>query len=192
MNSVAIIFLALNAIGLLTFPRRWAPLPLLVGTCYMTLGQVVEIGPFNFTFLRIIILVGLARVSLRRERLAGGMNSLDRLIIVWAVWVLISSFFHNDPNAALIFRLGMAYNVCGIYFLFRVFCQSINDVVLICRFVAILLFPVAVEMFYEKLSFPNLFSAFGGVPEMAVFREDKIRSFGPFCTSHSRRHCRCS
>lgn len=180
MNTVALTFLSVSGIGLLIVPRRWAPLPLLVGTCYMTLGQGIEIGPFHFTVLRIMALVGLVRVSLRRERLEGGMSSLDWLIIVWAVWALISSFFHTEPKEALIFRLGMAYNVCCIYFLFRVFCQSINDVVSLCRFVAIILFPVAVLMFYEKIALHNLFSALGGVPEIPLIREGRIRCFGPF------------
>ena len=101
MNSLAITLLFVSGIGLLTLPRKWAPLPLLVVTCYMSLGQAIEIGPFHFTALRIMALVGLVRVSLRQERVAGGMNSLDGLIIAWAVWAVISSIFHEDPKEAL-------------------------------------------------------------------------------------------
>jgi hypothetical protein len=146
----------------------------------MSLGQAIEIGPFHFTPLRIMALVGLVRVVLKGERLGGGINSLDWLIIAWAVWALVSSMFHMDPKDALVFRLGMAYNVCCIYFLFRIFCQSVNEAVQLCRVLAILLFPVAVEMLYENLAFHNLFSLLGGAPEFPQMREGRIRSLGPF------------
>lgn len=161
-------------------PRRWAPLPFLVGACYMTLGQGIEIGPFTFTVIRMLVLVGLARIVVRGERLAGGLNGLDRLMLLWSVLALVSSFFHNDPSAELVFRLGLVYNACGIYFVLRVFCQSPDDVVRLCRITAILLVPVAAEMFYEKVIVHNLFSALGGVPASPAIREGSIRAQGPF------------
>jgi hypothetical protein len=180
MNGIALAFVLVNAVALLALPRRWAPVPLLAGACYMTLGQGIEIGPFHFTVIRMLAAVGLVRVVIRGERFAGRMNGLDWLMIIWAVWAMISSYFHRDPKEALIFRLGLAYNACGIYFLLRVFCQSLDDVVMLCRVTAILLVPVAVEMFYEKIAFHNLFSVLGGVPEVPQIREGKIRAFGPF------------
>jgi len=53
MNDFALTMVLLNAVALLILPRRWAPLPLLIGTCYMTLGQGIELGPFSFTVVRI-------------------------------------------------------------------------------------------------------------------------------------------
>ena len=40
-----------SALALLVLSRKWAPLPLLAGTCYMTVAQTIEIGPFTFTVL---------------------------------------------------------------------------------------------------------------------------------------------
>lgn len=183
MNSIAIVFVLTNAIALLLLPRRWAPLPLLIGACYMTLGQGIEIGPFTFTVTRMLIVAGLLRVMLREELVSGGMNGLDWLMVVWAVWALMSSVLHEAPSEALIFRLGLVFNACGIYFLIRVFCQSLDDVMGLCRITAILLVPVAVEMLYEKLMLHNLFSALGGVAESPAIREGKIRAQGPFAHS---------
>jgi hypothetical protein len=183
MNGIAITFTLLSAIALLMLPRRWAPLPLLVGTCYMTLGQGIEIGPFTFTVIRILVLVGIARIFLRGERVAGSYNTLDKLMVAWAAWALISSIYHNDPSGALVFRLGMVYNACGIYFLLRVFCASTDDVAGLCRVTAILLVPLAVEMLYETLGSHNLFSILGRVSEIPVMREGKIRAQGPFAHS---------
>jgi hypothetical protein len=145
----------------------------------MTMGQGIEIGPFSFTVIRMLVAVGVLRVVLRGERLAGGMNALDRLMVVWAVWALISSAFHN-PSDVLVNRLGLVYNSCGIYFLLRIFCQSIDDVVWLCWITAILLVPLAIEMLIEKLTLHNLFSVLGGVSESPPIREGNIRAQGPF------------
>jgi hypothetical protein len=146
----------------------------------MTIGQAIQVGPFHFTIIRILIAAGLARVLIRGERLAGGMNGLDELMLVWSFWALVSSVFHKDPSAAFVFRLGLVYNACGIYFLLRVFSRTLDDVKELCIFTAILLLPVAAEMLYEKVAFHNLFSALGGVPETPQIRNGTIRAFGSF------------
>lgn len=183
MNDFGLAFLLINATMLMLLPRRWAPAPLLVGACYMTLGQEIEIGALHFPIIRILIAVGIVRVILRGERPAGRMNSLDWLMVVWGVWALISSVFHKDFSAALINRLGLAYNACGIYFLLRVFCQSLDDVARLCRLTSILLVPVAIEMIVEKMLGHNFFSVFGSVAVSPEIREGRIRAQGPFAHS---------
>lgn len=180
MNDFVIGFVALNAIALLLLPRRLAPLPLLVGACYMTLGQGIEVGPFSFTVIRMLIAAGAVRVVLRGERLEKGMNGLDWLIILWAMWALMSSVFHKDPSEALIFRLGLTYNICGIYFLIRIFCKTMVDILSLLRITAILLVPLAIFMFFEKMTGRNPFSVFGGVEEFSMIRDGIIRAGGPF------------
>jgi len=180
INGLVIVFILVNAVALLTLPRRWAPLPLLIGACYVTLGQGIELGPLHFTVIRMLVAVGILRVIMRGERLAGRMNGLDWLMAVWAGWALISSLFYQDVSGAFVNRLGLVYNSCGIYFLLRVFCQTLDDVVGLCRVTAILLVPVALEMLFEKLSQQNLFSVLGGIPEGPAIREGRIRAQGPF------------
>jgi hypothetical protein len=180
MNSLGIAFFVFTAVALSTLPRQWAALPLLVGACYITFGQVVQVGPFHFTLIRMLVTVGVVRVFLRGERVAGRFNDLDKLMLVWGVWALLSSAFHDDPSAALIFRLGLCFDAFGIYFLLRIFCQSLDDVVRLCRITAILLAPVAIEMLAEKTLAHNFFSVFGGVPNTPEIREGAIRAQGPF------------
>lgn len=179
LGTPVLIFLLVVATILLFIPRSLAPLPLLVGACYMISGQGLMIGPFYFSVIRLLIVAGIVRVILRGERLAGGINSLDWLIIVWAAWALISLIFHNDPLKVLDFRLGLVYNTCGIYFLIRVFCQYPDDFVGLVRSTAILLAPLAVEMFYERVMGYNLFSLVGGV-SIPEFRAGSFRAQGPF------------
>lgn len=180
MNSVATVFLLINGTMLVLLPIRWAPFPLLVGACYIPLSSGLELGSLHFPIIRILILVGIVRVVIRGERVFGGLNGLDGLMLAWSAWVLLSSIFHKEPGETFKFGLGFVYNACGVYFLLRIFCQSVDDVVRLCRFTAILLVPLAIEMLYEKLSLHNLFSVLDGVSETPAIREGRVRAQGPF------------
>lgn len=149
----------------------------------MTMGVGIELGPFHFMSIRLLVAVGILRVIIRGERLTGGMNSLDRLMIVWAAWALMCSVFHDNSPGVLVNRLGLVFNACGIYFLLRVFCQSLGDVVTLCRLTAILLVPLAVELLVEMVTMHNLFSIFGGVSEIPEIRQGRVRAQGPFAHS---------
>jgi len=180
MTPLGALFTVTAAVMLICVPRRWAPIPLLAAACYMTVAQLIMIGPFHFASLRIVLAVGVIRVLLRSERPAGGLTGLDWLIVAWAAWALCASGFHQDPRAALITTLGRVYDSLGVYFLIRCFCQSEEDVVLLVKIVVILLMPLALEMLNEQLTHRNLFSVFGGVPELPIIRGGRLRSQGPF------------
>lgn len=181
MNQFAIIFLLLNIIALLLLPRRWAPLPLLVGACYIIRDQMIEISSLSFTVLRILILVGLIRVFIRGERLQFHINGMDKLMVAWAFWAIISSMFHVDPSSSIINRLGIVYDALGMYYLLRVFFIGVDNIKFLCIFIAILLVPVAIEMIYESLKVKNLFDYFGDAAlQVPAIREGRVRARGPF------------
>jgi hypothetical protein len=180
VNAFAVILLLVASATLLLVPRRWAPLPLLVGACYMTLGQGISVGTLSFPVIRLLILAGFIRVILRGERPAGGFSVLDKLMCVWAAWAIVSSAFHAEVAATLENHLGMVYNNLGLYFLIRCFCQSLEDVLALVKTSAILLVPVALEMLNEHLTQTNLFAYFGAVPEETLVRGERLRAQGPF------------
>jgi hypothetical protein len=180
IDAVVIVFVGINVVALMALPRRWAALPLLVGACYMTLGQAVEIGPFSFTVLRLLILVGIGRVVVRGERPSGGYNKIDRMMLIWAAWAVISSAFHEPADAALVNRLGLVYDTLGIYLLFRSFCHTPDEIAQLIKCTACLLVPVALEMIYERFTGRNLFALFGGISEVIEVRGGKLRAQGPF------------
>ena len=115
MNAFGIIFLLITAAAVLGLPRRWAPLPLLAGACYISPAEEFLIGPFHFTVLRLLLLAGAIRALARHERLPGGLNTLDWLIIAWGAVTLGMSVFHKPFNDVVVFRLGMVYNAFGMY-----------------------------------------------------------------------------
>jgi hypothetical protein len=170
----------INAVLILALPRAWAALPLLTTAAFITQAQQINLGMFTFTPIRLVILAGLLRPWLRGERLEGGHHRMDRLMLAWAIWALVSSVFHEDPEATVINRLGLAYNALGIYGLVRLLCRSPEDIRQFCRLTALLLVPVALEMLGEHLIGLNLFSVLGGVSEHPAIREGRLRAQGPF------------
>jgi hypothetical protein len=183
VTPVAIIFVVLAAVFLFRLPRQWAALPLLAAAGYMTLGQDIEVGPLHFTVIRILVAVGAVRVIVRKERIKGKLNTLDRMMILWGVCAIGSSFFHDDFGSALISRLGLFYDSLGLYVLLRIFFQDTKDFLPIAKIVMLVLAPVAVEMAAESVTGRNNFSFLGGVNEACEVRQGKIRAQGPF--SHS-------
>jgi hypothetical protein len=180
MNAAGFIFVLASSAFLFAVPRRWALLPLLVGTLYMTIGQVIEIGPFHFTVIRLLIAVGVVRVVAKGERIVGRLQAMDWLMILWGIWGVLASVFHEKPMEMMVFMMGLAYDGLGLYFLMRIFIEDTQTVMLLAKAVVILLIPVALEMVSEKLTGHNAFSALGYVNDEVTVRHGKLRAQGPF------------
>lgn len=180
MNNFAVTLLTVLAIGIMVLPRRWAPVPLLIGACYMTNAQSLNLGPFHFTVLRVLVLLGFIRAATRGEYLPGGLKGMDKMLIGWAILMVCSSVFHKPFGPSLVNRLGNTYNVLGIYFLIRKFCRTTDDMIQIIKILAFVLVPVSLEMINEKITHRNFFGFLGGVPMEVMIRDDKFRAQGPF------------
>ncbi|WP_367871208.1 hypothetical protein [Luteolibacter sp. Populi] len=183
MNILGTLFFLISAIALMSVPRRWAPIPLLMGVIYITHGQALELGGIKLPVFRMLLGVGLVRIILRGEGFGGGLNRIDKLMLALGGWLFFASFFH-EPGAAAAgptFITGKVAEISLCYFLMRSFCQDMDDFASIMGVIAILLVPIALEMIQEKFTEINLFSKlFGGVREAVVVRDDALRARGPF------------
>lgn len=182
MNPIGILFFLISAIALMSAPRRWAIIPLLMGVIFITHGQAIDIG-VKLPVFRMLLVVGLFRIILKGEGIAGGMNLIDKLMLALCGWLLVASFFHEAgaDAAGPVFILGKIAEIGLCYLLVRVFCQDLHDFTSIMGIVAIMLIPVALEMVQEKFTGINLFSKlFGGVRMEVVVRDDELRARGPF------------
>lgn len=182
MNVPALLFLIASVACVILLPRRWAPIPLLVSCCYMTIGQGIQIGPISLPVYRLVLAAGVLRVLLRREAIVGGFNSIDKMMIAWAAWTVFAGFFHEwKPGSGPIYASGFAYNIVLVYFLTRVWCKDLTELMAVFRAVAWLLVPVAAAMVAEHYVQKNYFGVlFGGVSDGVYWREGKIRAQGPF------------
>lgn len=181
MSPIALILLIGCGIAILAVKRRAAPIPLLLGCCYMTIGQGLVIAGANFPVYRLLIVIGFIRVILRSERPVGGLNGIDKLIIGWSLWVFFASFFHEwTPGSGPKYASGVILSVTGTYFLIRIFISNSDEAMSLMGTTCLLLAPIAVEMISEQITNHNLFSVFGGIPESPIVRGGRIRAQGPF------------
>lgn len=181
MNALGLILFLACAIALVTAPRKWAPLPLLVGCCFITTGQALEIGSANLPVYRLLLLTATIRIIARREQAPGPRTTADKLMLAWCAWTLFASLFQPwEPGSGPKYVSGSILNVATCYFVFRSFCRDLEDVHRLFKMICLVLLPVAAAMAYENLARDNLFSALGRVPEMPLIRDGRIRAQGPF------------
>jgi hypothetical protein len=181
MNPTAIIFFVVVASILWMVPRKFALAPLLTGCCFMTTGQGLELGAISLPVYRLLLLVGIMRAVVKRERIFGGLNLIDKLMIGWSAWGVFASLFHDAAlGSGPLYALGSSFNILSIYFLARVWVSSVDDMYDLVKLIPLILLPISIEMVSEKFTGRNLFAALGGVPEYVLLREGKYRAQGPF------------
>lgn len=181
MGSLALLLFFVTGLGVLFGPRKVALASFLVGCCYMTAGEGIAIAGFNFPVFRLLLLLGVSRVIVSGKELAGGINRIDRCMLAWAAWVMFASLFHEwAPGSGPKYMAGAVFNVTGFYLMIRSFCREEDDLEALVGILCWVLAPVAVLMVVEQAIQYNLFSVFGGVPEVPAFRNGRFRAQGPF------------
>lgn len=165
---------------LLFLPRKYAPVPILVTMCYMTLGQWVYTVGIHLNSLRILILIGAVRIVTRERSTRITFNTIDKAIVTFIAVATIAWVILYRSSSSLITQFGYAYNDLGIYFIFRFLVQDQNDVTRVFRQLAIISVPLAVLMLVENSTGRNIFSLLGGVPEFSEIRDGRLRCQGPF------------
>ena len=180
VTPLALALLVFASVALMLAPRRWVLLPLLAVACYAPAYLDMSIGIFTLTAVRLLVAIGVMRAAIRGERPRGPINGLDRAMLLWAIWLIVSASLHDDPLGALKFRLGMAYDSLGLYLLVRCYCRSGAELIDLLRITSLLLAGLALAVAYEKLTGTNPFSALGGVDPTSQIRGGNVRAQGPF------------
>jgi hypothetical protein len=180
VSVVGAVLTLVMGVLLLILPRRFAILPIAFITCYMTFGQDLVVAGLHFTMLRVLVLFGCARVVLWMEFRAFKWQRIDTLVALWVTSDVVVYTLRLHSGGALVNRLGFAYNAFGLYFIFRILVQNIDDIKRTCRLFAVMVVPLAICMVIERTTGRNLFYAFGGVPQFTGIREGALRCQGPF------------
>ena len=177
MTTLSLIILISCAYFLITSHEGDCMFAVLVGITYIPLNQKLDLGIIDFSAIRLLVGIGLLRVLVKGETLSGYLNSLDKLIILWAAWLICTSIFHDSHRFLL--RVGTAFDNVGVYFLFRVFIKKFEDIRNLFIFASVLFIPLAVAMVFERIDGKN-YLGFLGMPETVLFRENKFRATGTF------------
>jgi hypothetical protein len=146
---------------------------------FVSTSQRVVIGGLDFDFVRILVIVGAARVLMRGELSVFRFRLQDGLILAFALVTMIATVVRTD-GAGTIQVLGASCDVLGLYYLSRVLVRSQDDLVWVLRIVVFPMVLVAIFFLIERTTARNGFSIFGGVPEVTQIRDGKLRCQGAF------------
>ena len=160
-------------------------MPLLVGMLAIPYGQNLVIGGFHLYMLRLLVLLGWARVgvsclSSRAELLPGGFNVLDKVFLGWSCYhALATVLLYKDVGAAAN-QAGFLMGSVGSYFLFRSLIKDDEDTARAVKALAVVAVVAAAGMMYEHMKGQNFFAFLGGVATVPEMREGRIRAQAVF------------
>ena len=162
------LFLLVMIILSWSLPRRFAVMPLLITTCYMPMEQMLVLGGLHFQLYRILMIAGLLRVWARGELKGVEFGRLDKLFGFWVLVTVVVGTATQPSFDRFLNRCGEVYNAMGTFFLVRCWIRSLDDVIAVVRSSGYMIAPLALSMLIEKSTGRNVFSVFGGVPEITA------------------------
>jgi hypothetical protein len=180
LNPFSFALVVLMGVLILFLPRRYAIIPIIIIALFITSMQRIVIADLDFDMIRIMILFGFMRIFIRAEYKNIKWNKIDIALIFYVAVKLITGTIYWGTTDAFINRLGGVYMISGMYFLCRILIQDFSDMELVIKSVIIMSIPVAGFMLNEQITRNNFFSVLGGVPEITMLREGRLRSQGAF------------
>lgn len=180
VHPLGLLALMACGIALIFLPRRHAILAFLVMACFIAPAQRLALFGLDFNFIRIIVIFGWIRVLMRTETSGFRWTGVDAVMIAFAVVNTVAFTVLFASPTALVNRLGASFDTIGMYFLFRMLIRSWEDLRQAVRWAVLLVAPVALAFLVEKSTARNLFAFLGGVPEITLIREGRLRCQGAF------------
>lgn len=167
--------------AVMILPRRFALLGVFAGVCYITQWQMVNVGGFHFTAIRIVLLATFIRNIVRGEVRQLKFNVIDWIFVIYALY---SFFVFGGRTGDWQELVGNLYNECLSYFAFRCLVGNCEDLKQLLPPLAFLIVPLALCMAYESRSGHNIFNIMGGEGGEWV-REGRYRCIGSFRGPHT-------
>ena len=176
--GIAVVLVA--CISILTSKRASAVLPILVIVCFIAPAQRVVLGAFDFSFIRLVLLAGVARVFFRGEVGIVKWNTNDLFFLLWLssnciIYSILWSQMWTVTN-----RLGAFVEAMSTYVVARSILRTRSDLRTMSFWLTVISIPVAIMFLVENTSRYNVFSIFGGVPDFTVVRAGRLRCQGAF------------
>jgi hypothetical protein len=165
---------------LLLVPRKYAFISMVLAACFVSPAQRIVVMSLDFHVLRLLVVVGWLRIIVHNEYFGYRFRALDAAITAWGLAGALAMTVTHGTLDVVINRMGMLFDVIGMYFMFRVFVRDRKDVELIIRSLALLSIPVMVIFLIEHMTSRNMFAVLGGVPEVTTIRAGRLRCQGPF------------
>ncbi len=182
VHPIGLMMLLIAGFSLVFLPRRYAIWAFIVLVCFVSSRQAISLGGFNLYFPRAMVLIfGLSRGALRGEIARIRWNRLDSLVVAYGAWYFLSGTLNWLFDVSVMKeRTGYASELVGTYLMCRMLLVDFEDVRTAILGFSIAATVLVVFFFIEYTTGRNLFSVFGGVPEVTSIREGRLRCQGAF------------
>ena len=179
LHPLAALVFALLTLWTFVVSRRYVIWALLFISCFISPAQRFAFFTIDFHFQRAITVIILIRIVLMGEFQGIRLRNIDYALFGSAGLVILCSAV-RDGGAFLVGELGRSLDGVGIYLIARAYVRHMKDLRYVLIGAAIAAVPVMIGFVIEKSTSRNLFSIFGGVPEITVIRDDRLRAQGAF------------
>ncbi|RKY12108.1 MAG: hypothetical protein DRP65_02300 [Planctomycetota bacterium] len=159
-------------------PRRYFMVSYIVATCFVPADQRIIIIELDFPILRILVVAGVLRIFFRQEQIEIKWNILDKIVLIWAACGSVIYVMLWQNMSAVIYKSGVMFDVIGLYWMFRQYVRSRNEIDFIAKVFAICALVLAPLLLLEWSTGNNPFVYFGTVITHA--RAGRIRCQGAF------------
>ncbi len=180
LHPAVLVALLVTIALILWRPRKFAVVPLILSVFLIPRGQVIVVGGVHLYVTLIILFAGFILVVRSRFAIAGGLNSIDKLFIVWVLYRTFAVMVTRWPDGVMETISFCLQAYCG-YFLLRYLIQSEEDIMRAVKTLAITAAILGVCMVYEQISHVNPFGALlGGAPLSPAIRNGTARAEATF------------
>ena len=186
MHPAVAVAMAVVIVVMLVRPRKSILAPLFLFLFLVPSGQELYLSGVHLYCSRILILVGCSRLLWTKfsgsgKVLAGGLNTVDRVFIVWALYRALAGSLLFMQTAATINQFGFLWDTLGMYFLLRFLIRDRDDIERLFKVFAFVAIAIAAEMVREHYTHENLFAViFGGLPARLEVRNGLLRAQAVF------------
>jgi len=180
LHPLGLIVVLVCGIAVLALPRRYAMWPFVVVACFVAPAQRIVIFSLNFTLLRVMVVFGTLRVLAKGEGDSFKWTRMDSLVLMWSAYAFITDMVVHMSVESMKYELGIIYDFVGMYFVFRILVRDWDNLSMLVRSFAVISVPIAAAFLIENRTGRNLFAFLGGVPEITMVREGRLRCQGAF------------
>jgi hypothetical protein len=192
LNPVVALVLIIAGVLICVLPQRKAIAPFLLACILIPNDQILVIAGLHFPLLRILIFFGMIRIFVIKgpgkwNVFSGGLNGVDKSLILLAVTSAVAGILLFQNTQALIYQLGVLYTTFGSYFLLRCLVRDREDVIRVMRVFALIVVVLGAVMAFEHLTngwnpYALLGGARAGYFAADLSRDGHVRSTATFGT----------
>jgi len=180
LHAVGVSVLVVLVIIALKVPRHYLAMPLLFLTVSIPSAQRVVVATLDFNFVKILVLVCLARIYSNKKAYKFHLEKPDIILNYWMFWSIFSYGILVGGFSGVVTRTGFMITAVGSYYIGRACIRTAEDIKRVTIFIGLLAIPMVFFFLIERGTGKNMFSIFGGVPDITLIRKGRLRCQGPF------------